>query len=189
MPASIARIPTEVIEEIIKYLPLDDSLVSVGLASKFKLAPLVFQDLSLARRHLDQRLQRTTLEDIFHGKTSTAMIGEWLPYNYRVHLFGTLIATKGLRHSNPALYNHSNKLPPNESLRVFDALLQLARSFDLRHVEFGLITAAASRNVSEETFQLLLNDPRIDPSENDNYAILHASGQGYVGIVRTLLAD
>ena len=35
----------------------------------------------------------------------------------------------------------------------------------------------------------LLKDSRVDPSDGDNYAIRHSSGNGYIEVVRELLKD
>jgi len=47
----------------------------------------------------------------------------------------------------------------------------------------------ASVDGHSEVVKLLLQDPRVDPSDDDNYAILLASGNGHLEIVKLLLQD
>ncbi|KAJ3026337.1 UNVERIFIED_CONTAM: hypothetical protein HDU68_005841 [Siphonaria sp. JEL0065] len=173
---AISNVPPEIIEEIIKHLPIDEHLILVGLASKFRLASLIFSDLLLACRHLDQQLQFIALESIFKDKASTTMIADWLPYNYRIHLVGKMLTSN-------SFYKHSRDLPPKETLRVLKALLS-SKSFDPKSGIFSQTVCT-----SKDTLQLLLQDTRIDPSECGNLAIRYASGQDYTEIVCRLLAD
>src|SRR5438034_1049260 len=47
----------------------------------------------------------------------------------------------------------------------------------------------ASLSGHQEVVKLLLQDQRINPSSNDNYAIKHASKNGHLEIVKILLQD
>jgi hypothetical protein len=48
---------------------------------------------------------------------------------------------------------------------------------------------SASKHGHVEVVKLLLGDPRVDPSADDNYAIRFASGKGHVDVVKLLLSD
>ena len=47
----------------------------------------------------------------------------------------------------------------------------------------------ASKNGHVDVVEFLLADPRVDPFNNDNYAIVYASKNGHFKIVKLLLAD
>lgn len=57
------------------------------------------------------------------------------------------------------------------------------------NVFLGIALCTACQNGHESVVQELINDERVDPSVQDNYAIRVASKKGYTEMVRCLLRD
>jgi ankyrin repeat protein len=170
--------PSEVLAEIIKHLPIDKTLVVVGLASKSLLAPHIFEDVFNAHLHLNRQLHFTKLATICNDNQSLTMFANWLPFNYRALLFGKLLAEN---------YNDTHmidaKVMPILILLMFNPMF-----FDPSCCANWPLQVSAQNGLTE-TVKLLLSDSRVDPSTDDNYAIHGASFHGHHDVVKLLLAD
>ncbi|KAJ3025486.1 UNVERIFIED_CONTAM: hypothetical protein HDU68_007098 [Siphonaria sp. JEL0065] len=179
----LAHTPPEVLAEVIKYLPIDQTLVAVGLASKASLAPLIFNDMYLAHVHLNCQLQFTNLLTILDAMQPTNMLAIQTPFNYRTHLFGKLLSLTQ-RHN----LSWSPHMTDAFVTRMIHALLTNQVIFD-PSCQDALSIRLAADNGLVQAVKLLLSDSRVDPSTRDNYAIRCASEKGHLEVVQLLLQD
>ncbi|KAJ3028365.1 UNVERIFIED_CONTAM: hypothetical protein HDU68_001831 [Siphonaria sp. JEL0065] len=150
----ISNIPQEIVEEILKHLPIDSNLFSVGFASKFFLAPVLFESHSFAWLHTNYQ----SIQESRH----TAMLqcfevgDDLLPLAYQAFLLARMF-------DKQALDTHYDTAPSKIVLKWFQILLSKPIYFDPTRFD-NMPLHFATLHGHTEAVRLILSDSRVDPS-------------------------
>ncbi|KAI9322085.1 hypothetical protein BDR26DRAFT_883227, partial [Obelidium mucronatum] len=161
-------LPNELVGQILLYLPLDETVARVAFASKTRLAVYLLDNLAFAKRHVDAQPS-----------------GVWsrvLPIPYQAMLMIPVF--------NSVLdpLRRDVQIGPSTQLKVAALLLNNPQYFDPTANENNFFIWVISC-YNTELLDLVLNDPRIDPSCIHNYAIRKTVQQGHSATVQRLLLD
>ncbi len=92
-----------------------------------------------------------------------------------------------LKHKQPLHYRHV--IPKDSNHLTQSALYSLAQNQRQSESNIQNLFQFVSQEGFDAVVRLLLRDPRVDPSAQDNAAIRWASERGHVDVVQLLLAD
>ncbi|KAJ3016210.1 UNVERIFIED_CONTAM: hypothetical protein HDU68_012363 [Siphonaria sp. JEL0065] len=179
-------LPTELIHDILVHLPINHNLTDIGLAHKELLTPLLFHDVSFAKRHLHHQTSFCSHEQIIEDISSH---GGWISVlmHYQALLFGHLLA-KDYNDNQVLEYQELDSLFPNTSasrpLPLYEAFIATQRpTID----QLNRLFQYAAFNGFSELAELLLATPGVDPASNGNSAIINSAEAGHLRIVELLL--
>ncbi|KAJ3019351.1 UNVERIFIED_CONTAM: hypothetical protein HDU68_010705, partial [Siphonaria sp. JEL0065] len=208
-----SHLAPEVVENILIYIPFDDNMVSIALASKSQLAPFFFADLLFPFRHVQHQYVASPAKSIVEYVIKNIKVEKKLPRYYQALLYAlfqekppevlnTLIqwaATTGqfelcriILEENPETVDPSaddsiafQMACQNGHLMVVILLLLDKRCDPCADSEFSF--RVACKRGHTEIVQVLLLDGRVDPADDNNIAIRAASFVGHLDVVKLLL--
>ncbi|KAJ3069002.1 hypothetical protein HDU98_007907 [Podochytrium sp. JEL0797] len=207
-----ATLPNELVQAILRNLPIDAQLTQLGLVSKRLFAPSVFHDLASARLHFRTLLLDSREPSIwaFLNSRNLKNVG-WrtLPLNYQTVIFGEILAADEWGQIQTwVLDDMTNNLmwykrwelsacQQNRPVRFMarmgylDAVKLLVSADSM--VDLGdqenLAVFCVAANGDLPMLDFLLSCPKVNPSAQDNRAIVSAVQSGHISCVARLLQD
>ncbi|ORY25201.1 hypothetical protein BCR33DRAFT_774523 [Rhizoclosmatium globosum] len=162
---SIYSLPTEIKEQILLYLPLDEHLACVGFVSKHLFAPLLFNSPHFARLHVNSYFScsygeyfRTNNTDLWcYYRPRDCLLCLHLPLTYRLVLFRYFLSD--CKDCRIELY--VSKREPFKLKKVLQHLLK-DPSFDPSPY-LNILFPWINSTEDVELFLLLHKDGRVDP--------------------------
>ncbi|KAJ3078360.1 hypothetical protein HDU99_000625 [Rhizoclosmatium hyalinum] len=198
--ASIFSLPIEIREQILLYLPIDVHLANVGLASKAPFSPSIFHSIEFARSHVSTDYIRSE-SDCFGAYIKKLDVSlkkhshcPHLPLTYQLVLFQKLLESEGCPTGNT---EHDNTQPVVGCLHIRTVLTHLLKdpSFDPSCNSFVLLMwvyfegEKVSMQLAFETFKILFEDGRVDPTENDNHLFNMICANNHAKLVHLFLSN
>ncbi|ORY48327.1 hypothetical protein BCR33DRAFT_735786 [Rhizoclosmatium globosum] len=199
--ASISSLPTEIREKILQYLPIDVHLAHVGLASKALFAPSIFHSIEFARSHVTAEIIRRASGNVVayivapnYGFRKGRHHCPHLPLQYEMILFRKALESENYSHR---AIKHSICTPLVGCLRIKSVLAHLLKdpTFDpsCNSSRILMWTFYEGKEVSMqrafETFKLLFEDGREDPTANNNEAFIMTCTYDHEEIVSLFLKN
>ncbi|KAJ3029080.1 UNVERIFIED_CONTAM: hypothetical protein HDU68_000207 [Siphonaria sp. JEL0065] len=192
---TIDHLPFELLQEILKHLPLDTTILrNVVLSSAAFAASLV--NVGFANVHIRACFRQSCKPNMWEfldkeGIRNSKFLA--LPFSYKVGLFMELLieepwALAELVESmeDNLMYFERWRVDPELAMRIVTCLLE--RAVDIT-TQANRLFRWSSRAGYLDVVKLLLAHPDVDPADDDNYAIKTASETGETEVVRLLLAD
>ncbi|ORY36714.1 hypothetical protein BCR33DRAFT_790168 [Rhizoclosmatium globosum] len=192
----LTSLPSELVGNILIYLPITPNLVDIGRASK-AMASYIFNDFRFAHRHFHHQCNlKTPYPDlyIFHAKLFGS-IWKSLPFNYQTVVFVHALASEHLKrdivsplygffNAKNWVYLDQRRSQPSSSYWITadyntsSKLLHLGREilanpdlFDIRAKIAGFFAG------------------KVDLTRYGDYALASACNEGHFEIVKLLLED
>ncbi|KAI9341221.1 ankyrin repeat-containing domain protein [Obelidium mucronatum] len=192
---TISDLPTELIREILLKIPITGfNLRSIGLASKHVLAPFVYTNISLSRDHILYSFAASTMTDFCTFTETVKEKGSWtiLPLNYQAAFYGQVLAEpstgQGWTLSEVKVENMWSRQGAPSMTKMVQRLFRDTEDFDPAVSSNRILRWSINWRALELTY-LLLDDPRVDPSDIENTAVILAVSRGLTDLFKRLLKD
>ncbi|KAI9328056.1 hypothetical protein BDR26DRAFT_940126 [Obelidium mucronatum] len=189
----------DILSQVLMHIPISSNLVSVALASKHLLAPLLLADHSFARRHCSSHLQAYKLPvwDFLERNGLTLKGWESLPFKYKVALFHVMMTTNDIEakrepeHQNgfysPLPYRpYQWKLEEWQMLKLIKTLFVVYPNFNPGSQEDRLLQWAVNMR-QKRVIEMLLKDPRVCPLESTKLYLEWRAGEYIIALHRAVL--
>ncbi|KAJ3283507.1 hypothetical protein HDU79_008993 [Rhizoclosmatium sp. JEL0117] len=199
--ASIYSLATEVIQDILRYLPINAKLREVGLASKSLFASSVFLSSVHTKEHIKQAIKisgQTSFwmfvhtSGIFmeHQKWGSTPPCSWLllPHIYRLELYRMALQSVSSRSFwFWALEIDGVSWTCPDMFKIVSTLLS-STDFDPSFQKNRALQWACKQE-QLEVVKLLLSDSRVDPSANNNLLLVSVCNSANVDLLQIILTD
>ncbi|KAJ3290959.1 hypothetical protein HDU79_002831 [Rhizoclosmatium sp. JEL0117] len=187
--ADIFSLPTEIRQCILKYLPVDEYLIQVGLTCKSLFASSLFHSIPFAQIHFAAEVIRCDSDThcIWNYLHNNAHQISHLPTTYTL-----VICRRALESPDCPTSEHTLNLNPstsfyNSTTKIIPLLLK-DPSFDPSiHSSRVLNWPFMSKDV--KLGKLLLTDPRVDATENNHSLFINSCKESVLDWVQLFLAD
>ncbi|KAI9341138.1 ankyrin repeat-containing domain protein [Obelidium mucronatum] len=192
----VASFPPELVEQTILHLPIDSTLIPLGLAAKHSLGFPIFASFSFARRHVVFQVKlsrsRSTIEFMNQAMFKVAV----LPTFYQAAIYSQILCenisnkTEETDEEELEFAWRFRALGLTNNSRVMDILLESEFDPSVQNNR-ALRWAVASQcySVTKTLLSSIRHSLIIDPSANNNEAIRTAALNGNAEITQLLLQD
>ncbi|KAJ3282940.1 hypothetical protein HDU79_009540 [Rhizoclosmatium sp. JEL0117] len=195
---SLQILPSELTAEFLIHLPINSSLLTVGLSSKLTFAPFIFHSLAFARRHFRHQFAVSGCPSIWEFLDAHNIKREgWLslPFNYQTAIYGEILSAEdwaGIKEAGDdwdknLMWSLRWDLPSHRAFKIMGVLLMNGLNPSLRG---NRALRWACRSGHSEVVELLMQRVVEEDDAVDLHATIHNAVElGHIDVVRRLLGD
>ncbi|KAI9350659.1 hypothetical protein BDR26DRAFT_929979 [Obelidium mucronatum] len=192
-------LPPEIIQEILTLAPLDPvTILNIALAAE-PLARLLLLSTTVPRRHFKKQWSCCSSDSIWEFLDSTGVtFNSWksFPLSYQTAIYGEILASDEWPqvHTIPLELDMGNNLmwfrrwPLTQPLKTVATLAYHSPYFNIT-VQKNRLFRWSCRAGYLEAVKLLIKDPRVNPADDNQYAIRCSAEAGEMEVVLLLLQD
>ncbi|KAJ3290391.1 hypothetical protein HDU79_003246 [Rhizoclosmatium sp. JEL0117] len=197
---SLAHLANELLQEVIRYLPIDENLRNLGLCSK-RFFPLLYESIPLAHRHVRESLifgflyfykWEKKIDSRDRADIAAAQIFKVLPLPYKIAVFYNKIShpREDIPYcENTFFYFLQQIIIPHQNYYILAReVLTNPDLFDIACQDYRIFRFAV-RLGNYDTVQLLISAGKVDLTRYGDYALASACNEGHFEIVKLLLED
>ncbi|KAJ3025899.1 UNVERIFIED_CONTAM: hypothetical protein HDU68_006520 [Siphonaria sp. JEL0065] len=196
MHALLSALPSELIQEILKQLPIDPSLLhQASFASKSLFGRSILRDFVFAKQHFHHQLGTQNLWE-FLDENGIYYDG-WLalPHTYKVAIYAVMLVRERWDRSDEKMELSKNLfyclrwfMTDSTALHIITDIKKLYPRYDFT-VHKNRPIRWSCRMGHAAAVELLLQNPHVDPSDEDCLALHWACEQRHTDVILLLLED
>ncbi|KAJ3065333.1 hypothetical protein HDU98_011310 [Podochytrium sp. JEL0797] len=196
MQSSIYELPSELIRELVRHLPISNELLNLALSSRYLFGAIILDDVEFAISHIKALLSKSKIDTLWEFlDVSNISYNFWksLPFNYQCAIYSLILQEPTWRlnskfgATSQNLMFHERWRLPNE--RALCLTKRISRSMDITSQKDRAFRVAAMLGYSE-VIAFLLTIPAVNPSSDIDYALQISIEQPTrIDILKLLLAD